>query len=197
MFSLENKTILITGGGSGIGRAMSVLFAKQKGYVVIIDMDEAGAEETLRLITSKGYHASFIKCNVADEEEVQEAISKAITINKRVDVLINNAGIAHIGTVESTAAADIERLLSVNVKGVYHMIKHAVPYMKEHGGVILNMASIAALGGLAGSLRLQPDERRCCRNNIVCGKGLFAVWHSLQQHISGASAYAVRRWVHR
>lgn len=148
MFNLENKTILITGGGSGIGRAMSVLFAKQKGYVVIIDMDEAGAEETLRLITSEGFAASFIKCNVADEKEVHAAISKAVDISKRIDVLINNAGIAHVGTAESTTEADIDRLLSVNVKGVYHMIKYVVPFMKEHGGVILNMASIAALVGL-------------------------------------------------
>ncbi len=148
MFSLQNKTILITGGGSGIGRAIAILFAKQRANVFILDMDETGALETIRFIESEGAIAVFKKCNVADEEEVKTVVEEMAALNSRIDVLVNNAGIAHVGTAESTTEADIDRLLSVNVKGVYHTIKAALPYMKQHGGAILNMASIAAHVGL-------------------------------------------------
>lgn len=148
MFKLNNKTAVITGGGSGIGKAMSTVFAQQGAKVYIIDVDEKGAEETVKGITANGGSAIFKNCDIAQKEIVEKAISEIISENE-IDILINNAGIAHVGNVEGVTPDVIDRLFGVNVKGIYHMIYAAIPHMKEKGGVILNMASIASLVGLA------------------------------------------------
>jgi|SRR5450432_190966 len=148
MYSLKNKTAIITGGGSGIGKAISVTLAGQGANVFIFDLDEKGSQETVETIASSGGHAEYILCSVDKEEEVQKAVQ--YVLNKQLpDILINNAGIAHVGNVENTSAADFERLFSVNVKGVYHLLKYCIPPMKANGGVVLNMASIAAWVGLS------------------------------------------------
>jgi 2-keto-3-deoxy-L-fuconate dehydrogenase len=147
MFSLKNKAAIITGGGSGIGQAISFLFAQQGARVFILDLDEKGAAETAGKIQKAGGLAEFIICPVEQESAVQKAVQEILA--KQVpDILVNNAGIAHIGNVENTGAQDFEKLFSVNVKGVYHLVKACIPHMKNRGGVILNMASIAALVGL-------------------------------------------------
>jgi 2-keto-3-deoxy-L-fuconate dehydrogenase len=148
MFNLNNKTSIITGGGSGIGKAISLLFAKQGSQVFILDVDEAGANKTVEEIKSAKGDASFIKCNVGSEDEAASAINNIIRQTSRVDIIVNNAGIAHVGTLESTASTDLERLFAVNVKGVFHVAKAAIPHMKEKGGSILNMASIASTVGI-------------------------------------------------
>jgi NAD(P)-dependent dehydrogenase (short-subunit alcohol dehydrogenase family) len=147
MYSLNNKTALITGGGSGIGRAISRVFAGAGARVYILDIDEHGSVETVQRITEEGGHAEFLFCSVDQELSVQNAIRRIVNIQVP-DILVNNAGIAHIGTAENTSEADFERLFSVNVKGVYHMVRNCIPHMKAKGGVILNMASIAAQVGL-------------------------------------------------
>lgn len=145
MFSLKNKTALITGGGSGIGAAIAMLFAQQGAYVFILDVDETGAARTVTAIREAGNFAEFRSCNISDQTVVQQLVQEIGS----ADILVNNAGIAHIGNVESTRAEDMDRLLGVNVKGVYHMVQAAIPLMKEKGGVILNMASVASQVGLA------------------------------------------------
>jgi len=148
MFTLINKTAIITGGGSGIGRAISKVFAEQGAGVFIFDLDEKGAGETVREIEQKGGRADFIKCNIAFKEEVIEAVREVIAKTNTIDILVNNAGIAHIGDVENTSPEDFEKLFAVNVKGVYHLLQTAIPFMKNRGGSILNMASVAALVGI-------------------------------------------------
>lgn len=148
MFSLKNKTAIITGGGSGIGRSVSMLFAHQGARVYILDLDEKGSAATVEQIRNSGGQASFIFCAVDQEESVNKAVQQ-ITSEGNPDILVNNAGIAHIGNAENTGSADFEKLFSVNVKGVFHMVKSCIPFMKAKGGVILNMASIAALIGLS------------------------------------------------
>ncbi len=147
MFNLNNKTAIITGGGSGIGRAMSVLFAKQGANVYIFDLDEKGVNDTIAEIGESGT-ATFIKTNVSNAADVQKAVSSIGTKHGSIDILINNAGIAHVGTVETTEESDFDRLYSVNVKGVFLVSKNVVPFMKEKGGSILNLASIASTIGL-------------------------------------------------
>jgi 2-keto-3-deoxy-L-fuconate dehydrogenase len=147
MFNLYNKTAIITGGGSGIGRAMSVLFAKQGANVYIFDLDEKGVNDTIAEIGESG-NATFIKTNVSNAADVQKAVSSIGTKHGSIDILINNAGIAHVGTVETTEESDFDRLYSVNVKGVFLVSKNVVPFMKEKGGSILNLASIASTIGL-------------------------------------------------
>ena len=149
MFSLKNKTVVITGGGSGIGAAISTLFAKQGASVFILDIDEAGALDTVNKIRTENGIAAFTKCDISDQSDVEDAIKYIISEARSINIVINNAGIAHIGNVETTLASDVDRLLGVNVKGVYHVIKATIPFMKEKGGVILNMASVASSVGLA------------------------------------------------
>ncbi|MBL7700213.1 MAG: SDR family oxidoreductase [Chitinophagaceae bacterium] len=148
MFSLTNKTTIITGGGSGIGKAIAELFGKQGANVFILDVDETGAQDTVDTIKSAGGTAAFFKCNIGSPKETADIIENIAAKTSSIEIIINNAGIAHVGTVESTTDADFDRLISVNVKGVFHIVRSALPYMKEKGGSILNMASIASTVGI-------------------------------------------------
>lgn len=146
MFSLQHKTAVVTGGGSGIGKAISEVFARQGARVFIVDLDAAGAEATAAGIRRAGGEAEVRVCNVADPE----AVSAVFGALDRLDILVNNAGVAHIGTVETTTATDMERVIGVNIKGVYHCLQAGIPLMKRSGGgAILNMASVAASVGIA------------------------------------------------
>jgi 2-keto-3-deoxy-L-fuconate dehydrogenase len=149
MFRLDHKVVLITGGGSGIGKAISVLFAGQGAAVYILDIDEAGGSETLDLIRKNGGKAIFRKCNVSVREEVDATVRSIATESQQLNIVVNNAGIAHVGNAENTRPEDLDRLIAVNVKGVYHMIHASLPYLKKQGGVILNMASVAATVGIS------------------------------------------------
>ena len=145
MFSLKNKKAVITGGGSGIGRAIATLFAKQGAEVHIIDLTIESAQDTLDEILKAGGDAFSYACNVANQEEVAATFEKIENIN----ILINNAGIAHVGKVDTTPAADFDRVMEVNVKGVYNCLFAAIPQFRlSNGGVIINMASIAAWVGI-------------------------------------------------
>src|ERR1700730_9985399 len=148
MYSLKNKTAIVTGGGSGIGKAICLLFAKQGARVFILDVDEKGSKDTVEQIQTDGGFGEFILCPVDQEASVEKAV-QAIVSKQAPDILVNNAGIAHVGNVENTAVSDFEKLFSVNVKGVFHLVKACIPHMKAKGGVILNMASVAALVGIS------------------------------------------------
>jgi len=146
MFSLRNKTTVITGAGGGIGKAIAVLFAKQGTVVHIIELNAAAAEEVVQEITNNGGEAVAHVINITSQEEV----NKVFQLVGKPDILVNNAGIAHVGNIEQTSAEDFDRIFSVNVKGTYHCLYAAIPLMKENkGGVVLNLASIAAVVGLS------------------------------------------------
>jgi 2-keto-3-deoxy-L-fuconate dehydrogenase len=145
MFSLQNKKAIVTGGGSGIGRAIAALFAKQGAEVHIIDLTVESAQEAVDDIKQSGGKVFSYACNVADQKEVVETFDKIGNIN----ILVNNAGIAHVGKVDTTPEADFDRVMNVNVKGVYNCLYAAIPQFRlSNGGVILNMASIAAWVGI-------------------------------------------------
>lgn len=148
MFRLDAKTALVTGGGKGIGQAISELFAKQGARVYILDVDEKGAAETIRRIQEAGGSGFFEPCDVTRPDQVREAVDSIASASGGIDIVINNAGIAHIGTAESTTPDDMDRLLEVNVKGVFHVLRATLPYLKEKGGSVLNLASVAAFVGL-------------------------------------------------
>ena len=147
MFRLDNKIAIVTGGGSGIGKAISILFAEQGATVCIFDIDDNSKTVVEDIINNNG-KASFFKCNIADQPDVKNAAEQIIQRYGSIDILINNAGVAHIGTAENTSSEDFERLLNVNVKGVYNCLHEVLPFMKQKGGSIVNMASVAALVGL-------------------------------------------------
>lgn len=145
MQRFQNKDAVITGGGSGIGRAACLAFAKQKARVHIVDRSEQDAMAVLQEIEIAGGEAHVHTCDVSNQQQVAEVFQKI----KKIDVLVNNAGVAHIGKADTTSEADFERVFNVNVKGVYNCLYSAIPLMKQNGGgVILNMSSIAAQCGL-------------------------------------------------
>jgi len=146
-FDLKGKTAIVTGGGSGIGKAISEILSEQGATVHILEMDPESALQTVKIIQQRGLKAEAHKCNVTSQEEVKKIIDK-ISANSKIDILINNAGIAHIGNVENTTEDDLDRIYNVNVKGVYNCIHSVIPHMKISGGVILNMASIASTVGI-------------------------------------------------
>lgn len=147
-FSLKGKTALITGGGSGIGKAIATTFANQGAKVHIFETDSNAVEQTVSEIQKKGNVAAAHIVDVTEFDQINTLV-QSIAEKDSIDVLVNNAGIAHIGTVESTVEADFDRLFSVNVKGVFNCTKACIPYMKNAGkAAIVNMASIAGSVGI-------------------------------------------------
>jgi 2-keto-3-deoxy-L-fuconate dehydrogenase len=145
MFSLKNKSAIITGGGSGIGKAIAILFAQQGATVHIIELDATASSAAASEITSAGGTAFGHTCDVSKQQQVLDTCNAI----GQVDILVNNAGIAHIGSADTTQEADFDRVMNVNVKGAYNCLFAVIPLMKaKGGGVILNTASIAASVGL-------------------------------------------------
>jgi len=145
MFSLKEKKALVTGAGSGIGKAVALLFARQGARVYVADINEGQAQEAVKEIKELGHEASAHVVDVSNQQQVSALFASLPTM----DILVNSAGISHVGTVETTSEADFDRLFSVNVKGVYNCLHAAIPLMKKNkGGVIVNMSSIAATMGL-------------------------------------------------
>ena len=145
MFRLDGKKAAVTGSGSGIGKAVAHLFAKQGAEVFVIDVNEDAADVTVKEIEKENGKAVATACNVTLLSEVNDVFEKI----SGVDILVNSAGVSHVGNVENTTEIDFNRLYDVNVKGVYNCIKAVIPFMKQQkSGVILNLASIANNVGL-------------------------------------------------
>ncbi len=145
MFDLKNKYAVVTGGGSGIGKAICLLFAKQNAFVYVIDVNEENANAVADEIKSSGGNASAHVADVSNQQKIINLFRQF----ERIDILVNNAGISHVGNAETTGEADFDRLYNINVKGVYNCLHAALPLIKKCGGVILNMCSIAAQVGLS------------------------------------------------
>lgn len=142
---MKDKTIIITGGASGIGLAMTTKFAQEGGKVYFIDYDQKNGESVAKDLSSKGLDVHFIQGDVSDTSAINTAIGG---IEGTIDVLVNNAGVSHIGNLENTSEDDFDQLYKVNVKGIYNCTIAAIPKMKENGGSIVNMASIASTMGI-------------------------------------------------
>jgi len=148
MFDLSGKTALVTGGASGIGLAISRTFAKQGAHVHILEINIDVATQVANDINAEGGKAEAHVIDISKQADVVNLVN-AIAANQRIDILVNNAGIAHIGKADNTAEIDFDRVINVNVKGVYNCLMATIPHLKSNGGgVILNMASIAATVGI-------------------------------------------------
>ena len=145
MFSLEGKNAIVTGAGSGIGQAIAKSLAAQGAVVDILEMNFEGAAETVSSIESNSGTAAAHQCNVTNHAETAEVFDKIVTERGTLDCLINNAGVAHVGNVLNTSEEDFDRVLSVNVKGVYNCLKAGVAHMTERGGTIVNIASTVSV----------------------------------------------------
>jgi NAD(P)-dependent dehydrogenase (short-subunit alcohol dehydrogenase family) len=149
-YDLQNKTAVVTGAGSGIGRAIAVRFARAGARVALLDVAEDAARDAAAEIERDGGTGVVFACDVSRQQEVLDVFAAVAERLGTVDVLVNSAGVAHVGTVETTSEADFDRLYAVNVKGVYNCLKAAVPAMKGEGrgGAILNVASVASVVGI-------------------------------------------------
>lgn len=150
-FRLDGKVAVVTGAGSGIGQAIAIKFASHGASIRVVDVNAPAAAATCQRIATSGGDASAhpYLCDVTDQAQVKTVFADLFQ-RERVHILVNNAGVSHIGTVESTTEEDFERLFRVNVKGFYNCMHVVVPHMRTSGGgVILNMASIAGSTGLA------------------------------------------------
>jgi len=144
MFSLSNKHALVTGAGSGIGKAVALLLAKQGATVYVADINLDQTNEVVKEIENAGGRAVGKVTDVSNQQLV-DAVFAGLP---KLDILVNSAGVSHIGTVESTSEEDMDRLYRVNVKGVYNCLRAGIPLLKKGGGVIVNMCSIAATVGI-------------------------------------------------
>ncbi|MBI4551502.1 MAG: SDR family oxidoreductase [Candidatus Latescibacteria bacterium] len=148
---LKEKVAIITGGGSGIGRATCQLFAEEGAKVAVVDMNEEGGKETVSLITQAGGTATFIRANISNEPEIIQMVDKAVQTYGTVNILVNNAAAFVFGRVETATVEDWHRVLGTNVIGGALCVKHVVPVMKQAGGgAIVNLGSIS-------SFIAQPD----------------------------------------
>jgi 2-keto-3-deoxy-L-fuconate dehydrogenase len=149
MFRLDHKIAVVTGAGSGIGRAIAITFASRGARVFVLEREMSAAVATVDQIRAAGGAADAILCDVASAASVTAAFDQIDAAAGRLDILVNNAGIAHIGTVANTTEADFDRIYAVNVKGVFLCSQAGVTRMlRSGGGAILNLASIASLIGL-------------------------------------------------
>lgn len=147
---LKDKVALITGSGSGIGKSTALLFAQEGAAVIVNDLNKVAGNETVEQIRSEGGQALFIQADVTDPASVQKMVQTALTEFGRIDILFNNAGISGVGRLHEIEPEDWDKIMSVNVKGVYLPSKYVVTHMMERkSGVIINMSSCIAEIGLA------------------------------------------------
>jgi len=145
---LKDKVAIITGGGSGFGRATSLLFAKEGAKVAVVDYVEEAAKMVANEIKSMGAEAIYVKADVSSEEDVMRFVDVTVKAFGKLDIIFNNAGIYVPGNAEQQKVEDWDRILNVNLKGVFLGCKYAIPHMKQNGGgAIINTASAAALIG--------------------------------------------------
>jgi len=142
MFSLEHKTALVTGAGSGIGAAIALALARQGAFLWVVDRDEAGGRATVAAIVAAGGRADFASLDVAEPSAAAALAGRLPAL----DILVNNAGIGHTGNLLGTAADDLDRLYAVNVRGPFNLCKAFVPGMLERQrGSVINLASIGGV----------------------------------------------------
>lgn len=144
-FSLKNKTAVLTGGGSGIGKAIAEALVGQGAVVHILEINTEAGEKLASELNTAREAVIVHACNISKQKEVEEVIQKI----REFQILINNAGIAHVGTIEQTEEEDIDRLYQVNIKGTYNCMYACIPRMKNKNAVIINIASIASSVGIS------------------------------------------------
>ena len=147
---LADKVCVITGAGSGIGQAAAVLFAAEGAWVIVADINAGSAEGTVAAIRDAAGTATAVEVDVSQAASIEQMFATTLAAYGRLDVLVNNAGYGKAATVEETEEAEWDRLMAVNLKGVYLGCKYAIPIMRGQGaGVIVNTASVVALVGIA------------------------------------------------
>jgi len=150
MFSLEGKVAIVTGAGSGIGASISETFAKAGALVYVAERNGAAGQDTVSRIEKNGGKAALVVVDITLEAECQALVQRVLSENGgRFDVLVNNAGLGHVGTILTTEPADLDRLWKVNLLGAYYLSRAVLPAMIERrAGSIINIGSIASITGM-------------------------------------------------
>lgn len=137
-----NKVCLVTGAGSGIGRAAAIRFASEEGLVVVIDRDDKGGLETVDMITKANGKGIFSKCDVGNEEEIKASVEMALSTWHRIDVLVNNAAMMTFKRIIDLSTDEWDMVMRVNLRSVFLFCKYCIPYMNN--GAIVNISSVHA-----------------------------------------------------
>lgn len=145
---LKEKTAIVTGGGSGIGRASALGLAREGAHVAIFDSNAEAAKQTVADLAAQGCEAASFTVDVSREEEVRAAVSETSVRFGNIDILLNNAGIAIRNPVAEQDEAGWDACMAVNLKGVFLCAKHVIPYMLERGGSIINISSVTGIVGV-------------------------------------------------
>ncbi len=148
---LAGKVALVTGGAAGIGRSIALRFAREQAAVALVDVDEAGARAVAAEIEKSGGRALALRGDVAREEDVRRAVEQTVARFGALHVLVNNAGVNVMKTVESATEADWARAMDVDLKGVWLFCKHALPSLRAARGTIVNIASTHAFRTMPSS----------------------------------------------
>ena len=150
MKRLSEKTAIVTGGGKGIGRAISLRFASEGAKVAIWERDLEAADEVTRTIREQGGDGMAVNCDIGDAQSVANANRMTLDSLGTPDVLVNNAGIAHVGNATNTSEEDFDQVMQINARGTFLGLREVLPHMAKAGkGVVLNLASIASRLGIA------------------------------------------------
>jgi len=147
---LSGRTAVITGAGSGIGRATALRFAKEGASIAVVDLDPTWSRETVSVVERMGGKALFVETDVRKEAQVKHAIDETLRTFDKIDILVNNAGIARTAKIIETTEAMWDDIIDTNLKGAFLMSKHVIPhFLRAEGGVIINTASDAGIVGFA------------------------------------------------
>jgi len=164
MFRLDGRSALVTGAASGIGEAVAVTLASAGATVYVADRDSTNGARVADAIGADGGRGAFVELDVTSEPDCARAAAEIRAAHGTLDVLVNNAGIGHVGTIATTQGTDLDRLYTVNVRGVFNVTKACIGMMLEHRrGTIVNMASIG------GALGIRDRLAYCTTKSAVVG----------------------------
>jgi NAD(P)-dependent dehydrogenase (short-subunit alcohol dehydrogenase family) len=162
MNKLKNQVAIVTGGGKGIGKAIAKRFAQEGAKVAIWEADATAGKETVDEILLEGLAAHSMSCDITDERSILSALTEVLDAYGSPEILVNNAGIANVGTASTTSVEDFEKVMEVNAKGMFLCLRNIIPKMVEKkSGTILNLASIASRLGIADRFAYSASKGGC------------------------------------